>query len=100
MSLQALLKGNALVGQSGGPTSAINATLSGVVRGALECKHINKIYGAKNGIAGVIEDNLIDIGSILNSEENLFLLECTPAAALGSCRVKLPDHPGMQAEVR
>ncbi|MDF2685677.1 MAG: hypothetical protein K0S55_858 [Clostridia bacterium] len=91
MSFSTYLKGNALVGQSGGPTSAINATLSGVVKGALECKYIDKIYGARNGINGVIEENLIDIGQILNTEEKLFMLECTPAAALGSCRKKLVD---------
>lgn len=91
MALPKILEGNALVGQSGGPTAAINATLCGVVRGAKECKYIVKIYGAKNGINGVITDNLIDIGEILDSEEKLFLLECTPAAALGSCRIKLAD---------
>ena len=47
-----MLKGNAVVGQSGGPTAAINATLAGVIRGALECECIDTIFGMKNGIEG------------------------------------------------
>ncbi len=84
------LIGNAIVGQSGGPTAAINATLSGVIRGALECDAIEKIYGAKNGIEGVLKRTIIDLSAM--TEENLALLETTPAAALGSCRKKLPKN--------
>ena len=84
------LIGNAIVGQSGGPTAAINATLSGVIRGALECDAIEKIYGAKNGIEGVLKRTIIDLSAM--TEENLSLLETTPAAALGSCRKKLPKN--------
>ena len=47
------LRGNAVVGQSGGPTAAINATLAGVIRGTMECEAVGKLYGAKNGIEGV-----------------------------------------------
>ena len=82
------LRGNAIVGQSGGPTAAINATLAGVISGALECDAIDTIYGAKNGIEGVLAKTLIDLSSM--TESNLSLLENTPAAALGSCRKKLP----------
>ena len=82
------LIGNAIVGQSGGPTAAINATLSGVIRGALECDAIEKIYGACNGIEGVLESRFIDLSNM--TDEELSLLETTPAAALGSCRKKLP----------
>lgn len=85
------LYGNAVVGQSGGPTAAINATLAGVVRGALESKYINKIYGMKNGIEGLLERRLIDLGEALDCEEKIRSLERTPAAALGSCRLKLPS---------
>ncbi len=85
-----ILKGNAIVGQSGGPTSAINATLSGVIRGALEHKDvITKIYGMRNGIEGFLEERIVDISSVCADEESLSCLELTPAAALGSCRKKL-----------
>ena len=82
------LYGNAIVGQSGGPTTAINATLAGVIRGAIECDAIGTVYGAKNGIEGVLKKTLIDVSNM--TEEDLKLLENTPAAALGSCRKKLP----------
>ena len=82
------LYGNAIVGQSGGPTAAINATLAGVIRGAIECEAIGTVYGAKNGIEGVLKKTLIDVSNM--TEEELKLLENTPAAALGSCRKKLP----------
>ena len=85
------LKGNAIVGQSGGPTTAINATLAGVVRGALANKNIGKVYGMRNGIEGLLERRIIDLGEALGSSEKLYSLERTPAAALGSCRLKLPN---------
>ncbi len=85
-----VLKGNAIVGQSGGPTSAINATLAGVIRGVIENFHIiGKIYGMKNGIEGFLEERIIDLSSACGDEEALSCLELTPAAALGSCRKKL-----------
>ena len=82
------LYGNAIVGQSGAHTAAINATLAGVIRGAIECDAIGTVYGAKNGIEGVLKKTLIDVSNM--TEEDLKLLENTPAAALGSCRKKLP----------
>ncbi len=85
------LRGNAIVGQSGGPTTAINATLAGVVRGALANKNIGKVYGMRNGIEGLLERRVIDLGEALGSSEKLYSLERTPAAALGSCRLKLPN---------
>ena len=85
------LKGNAVVGQSGGPTTAINATLAGVVRGALANENIGKIYGMRNGIEGFLNRNLIDLREALGTSEKLYALERTPAAALGSCRKKLPS---------
>ena len=89
-TLMEKLIGNAIVGQSGGPTAAINATLSGVIRGAKECDAIEKIFGACNGIEGVLESRFIDLTNM--TEEDLSLLETTPAAALGSCRKKLPKN--------
>ena len=88
------LIGNAVVGQSGGPTAAINATLAGVIRGVLEQKDqgvIKTLYGMKNGIDGFLREDLIDLTAFFDSDEKLTLLENTPAAALGSCRKKLPD---------
>ena len=85
------LKGNAIVGQSGGPTAAINATLSGVIRGASDSKNITKLYGMKNGIEGFLSDEVIDLTYLFGDEDKLSLLEATPASALGSCRKKLPN---------
>ncbi len=85
-----ILKGNAIVGQSGGPTAAINATLSGVIRGALaHSDAIGKIYGMRNGIEGFLEERIIDLSAVCSDEHSLATLELTPAAALGSCRKKL-----------
>lgn len=93
-----MLKGNAVVGQSGGPTAAINATLSGVIRGAKECEAIQTLYGMRNGIEGFLDERLIDLTEAFAQEERLFDLECTPSAALGSCRKKLPD-PEKETEI-
>ena len=86
-----ILKGNAIVGQSGGPTTAINATLAGVVRGALANENIDKVYGMRNGIEGFLDRRIIDLREALGTAEKLYALERTPAAALGSCRKKLPS---------
>lgn len=83
--------GNAVVGQSGGPTAAINATLAGVIRGAMAAECIGKIYGMKNGIEGLLENRILLLDEIFGAPGLLDLLEQTPAAALGSCRRKLPD---------
>ena len=90
-----LLYGNAVVGQSGGPTSAINATLSGVIRGALEAHSagiIKNLYGMRNGIEGFLREDFVSLFEIFDTAEKLHTLETTPAAALGSCRRKLKDH--------
>lgn len=98
-----VLKGAAVVGQSGGPTAAINATLAGVIRGAVKsiCKGdgITALYGMRNGIEGFLEERMIDLGEIFTKkkapdEEKLSRLALTPAAALGSCRKKLPPIEG------
>ena len=90
-----LLHGNAVVGQSGGPTAAINATLSGVIKGALEAKEegiIGTLYGMRNGIEGFLKENLIDLFDVFENAHDLSTLEATPAASLGSCRRKLKSH--------
>ncbi len=87
---QKLLCGNAVVGQSGGPTAAINATLSGVIDGARRAAQIGTLYGAYHGVEGMLADNLCDLFEKCPDKESLSLLAQTPAAALGSCRKKLP----------
>ena len=90
-----LLHGNAVVGQSGGPTAAINATLSGVIKGAIEAKEqgvIGTLYGMRNGIEGFLEENLVDLFKVFENTDDLSTLEATPAAALGSCRRKMKSH--------
>ena len=82
---------NLLVAQSGGPTSAINATLAGVIENALSSPSVDKIYGSVNGIQGVLNENLIDLKIKITNVSELDLLCQTPASALGSCRVKLKD---------
>ena len=88
----AILKGNAVVGQSGGPTAAINATLAGVIRGALDAKKqgtIDTLYGMRNGIEGFLAERLVDLTELFADENDIATLELTPAAALGSCRKKM-----------
>lgn len=80
---------NLLVAQSGGPSAAINATLVGVLEKGLADKNIDKIYGAKNGIMGLLTDKLIELNDALANPETLQLLCQTPSSALGSCRMKL-----------
>lgn len=88
----AILYGNAVVGQSGGPSSAINATLSGVIRGCLAANDtIGTLYGMQNGIEGLLAERLVNLRERIKGEEDLRCLETTPAAALGSCRLKLPN---------
>ncbi len=82
---------NAVVGQSGGPTAAINASLAGVISASLESTQIGKLYGMANGIDGMIHKKLYDLTELFkNKSEDLSLLKHTPGAALGSCRFKLP----------
>ena len=81
------LKGACIIGQSGGPTSVINASAYGAIKTALENENITKVYGALNGIRGVLDDNLIDMGK--EDPEELAYMKYTPSSALGSCRYKL-----------
>ena len=86
-------KGNAVIGQSGGPTCAINATLAGVIKGCLANEKIEKVYGMKNGVEGFLREDFIDIKDYFSGprDKNLQLLASTPASALGSCRKKISD---------
>jgi 6-phosphofructokinase 1 len=80
---------NILIGQSGGPTVTINATLAGIIDAAKKSSSVDKIYGAINGIIGVINQNVYDLSDI-SSDDSKKLVQ-TPAMALGSCRHKLAD---------
>lgn len=84
-----MLKGACIIGQSGGPTSVINASAYGVIRTALDNESITKVYGAEHGIKGVLSDRLIDMTQ--EDADELELLLYTPSSALGSCRYKIAD---------
>ena len=79
-----VLVGACLIGQSGGPTSVINASAYGCIEAALQNENITKVYAAHHGISGVLNDRLM----IMDEEDpaNLRLMLQTPAAVLGSCR--------------
>ena len=81
---------NAIVGQSGGPTSVINASLAGVYE---SCRNrgAQVVYGMCNGVAGLLEERVIDLGTVLKDDLDIELLKRTPSSFLGSCRYKLPD---------
>ena len=83
------MKKNALIGQSGGPTAAINASLAGVIEGAINAEQIETVYGAVNGIKGLLREDFINLSKIFSDKENLELLKQTPSSYLGSCRYKL-----------
>ncbi len=85
-----MIKGNVLVGQSGGPTAVINASLVGVFKAAKDAG-INKIYGMCNGIEGLLCGRCLDLDDYIKNDMDIELLKRTPSAALGSCRYKLPD---------
>lgn len=83
------MKRNVIVGQSGGPTSAINSSLAGVYRTAID-RGANKVYGMVHGIQGLLEEKYIDLSDHIKTDLDVELLKRTPAAFLGSCRFKLP----------
>ena len=83
------LKGAMIIGQSGGPTSVINASAYGAIKAGLDSDAITAVYGAANGIVGVLNDQLY----VMEEEDpaELELLKYTPSSALGSCRYKIAD---------
>ncbi len=88
-----MLKGNAIIGQSGGPTSVINASLAGAVDACRGFAGVTKILGMRYGIQGFLEEDVIDLGK--ETPKVIAGLKSTPSSALGSCRYKLqqPDLP-------
>ncbi len=94
---------NIAVAQSGGPTAVINASLLGVVRQALAEESIDTVFGALNGIEGIIHDRLVALNDRLAEEESRALLRQTPSSALRSCRYKLPaadQEPAVYEAIR
>ena len=84
------MKGSVIVGQSGGPTAAINSSLAGVYRTAKD-RGAKKVYGMLHGIQGLLKERYIDLSEHITNELDVELLKRTPAAYLGSCRYKLPE---------
>jgi 6-phosphofructokinase len=88
------MKGNAIVAQSGGPTAVINASAAGVIQAALEAPEIEKVFAAHNGILGVLNDEIYDLGK--EDPVTLEELRWSPASALGSCRHKVKTDQDRQ----
>jgi len=89
-------KPNAIVAQSGGPTAVINSSACGVIQEAMSCGRIGKVYGATNGILGVLKEDLFDISA--EKPETIDAMKRTPAAAIGSCRYKLKSLDESRAD--
>ena len=83
-------KRNVIVGQSGGPTAAINSSLAGVYRTAID-RGYQKVYGMIHGVQGLMEGRYVDLSDHIQSGLDIELLKRTPSAYLGSCRYKLPE---------
>ena len=81
------LVGNCLIGQSGGPTSVINASVAGVVAEALNHSCIEEVYGSLSGVLGLLNEDFVDLAA--ESQQAIRGLRYTPGAALGTCRTKL-----------
>ncbi len=92
------LRGACVIGQSGGPTAVINASALGAIQAALESPFITHVYGAANGIEGVLKERFYDMRR--EDPEELELLKQTPASALGSCRYKMADPSKDDADYR
>jgi 6-phosphofructokinase len=87
---------NIVVGQSGGPTAVINASLAGVISAAREAG-FDKIYGMHHGIEGFLKEDIVDIEEYVKDKSDIEILKRTPSAFLGSCRFKLPQIEGNEA---
>lgn len=87
------MKGNVVVGQSGGPTAVINSSVAGVYAAAKKLG-VNKVYGMVHGIEGFLQDKICDLDEYLADEAGIELLKRTPSAFLGSCRYKMPKIEG------
>ena len=84
------MKGNVIVGQSGGPTAVINSSLAGVFRTAID-RGAKTVYGMRYGIQGLLDETYVDLSDYIKNELDISILKRTPSAFLGTCRYKLPD---------
>ena len=84
------VRGNVIVGQSGGPTAVINSSLAGVFKTAKD-RGARKVYGMLHGIQGLLQERYVDLEEHIKSDLDIELLKRTPSAYLGSCRFKLPE---------
>ncbi len=84
------IMGNAIIGQSGGPTAAINSSLAGIYLAAKQSDKIGSVLGMINGFEGFLAERLVNLDHYLKNNEDIELLRHTPAAYLGSCRFRLP----------
>ncbi len=87
------MKGNAIIGQFGGPTSVINSSLCGLVQEGLKSEKIESVLGMRYGIIGFMEGEIVDLGK--EDHRVIKTLRQTPSSALGSCRyiLKQEDFP-------
>lgn len=94
------MKGNVIVGQSGGPTAVINSSLAGVYRTAID-RGAKKVYGMLYGIQGLMDEQYVDLSKHIRSDLDVEILKRTPSAFLGTCRYKLPEiHENQEIFVR
>ena len=98
LGIKAMTGKNILYAQSGGPTAVINASACGLIETARKLMPDSKIFAGKNGIIGVLNDELID--TTFESDEAIALLKHTPASAFGSCRYKLKKMEQDDSEYR
>ncbi len=87
------MNGNIVVGQSGGPTAVINASVAGVYSAAKRAG-IQKVYGMEHGIQGFLMEELVDLDDYLGDSMGIEILKRTPSAFLGTCRYKMPPIDG------
>jgi len=91
------LKGAAVIGQSGGPTAVINQSLVGFIEAAVQAEAITQVFGARHGVQGMMAGDLVDLGA--ETPEHLEKVARTPAAALGSVRMK-PEADGVAQMIK
>lgn len=84
------IRGNVIVGQSGGPTAVINSSLAGVYKTARD-RGAKKVYGMLHGVQGLLEERVVDLSRHIENDLDIELLKRTPSSYLGSCRYKLPE---------
>lgn len=85
-------KRNCFIGQSGGPTTAINASLAGIISECIDTKQFDNIYGMINGIKGLLENKYLNLLELFDNQNKIKHLKNSPAMYLGSCRYKLPTY--------